>query len=82
MYFVTSKKPGYVLFCMTPSGRAAIGLAEQQRLHLLERKSDGEWQILKEWPLDTLSHTDLLLALRNHDEPENPRHILNLVPQS
>ena len=80
MYFVTSKKPGYVLFCMTPSGRAAIGLAEQQRLHLLERKSDGEWQILKEWPLDTLSHTDLLLALRNHDEPENPRHILNLVP--
>jgi len=82
MYFVTSKKPGYLLFCMTPSGRAAIGLAEQQRLHLLERKSDGEWQILKEWPLDTLSHTDLLLALRNHDEPENPRHILNLVPQS
>ena len=81
MYFVTSKKPGYVLFCMTPSGRAAIGLTEQQRLHLLERKSDGEWQILQEWQSGMLSHTDLLLALRDHDEPENPKQILNLVPR-
>jgi len=80
MYFVTSKRLGYVLFCMTPSGRAAIGLTEDQHVHLFERKPDGEWQILQEWESAKLSHTDLLLALRDHDEPEDPKQILRLIP--
>ena len=38
MYFVTTKRPGYALFCMTPSERAAIAVTDdQRRVHLLER---------------------------------------------
>ena len=39
MYFVTSKRAGYVLFCMTPSGRAAIGLSEDQKVRLFAREA-------------------------------------------
>ncbi len=81
MYFVTSKKPGYTLFCLTPSGRAAVGLTDQQRVHLFERAPDGTWVILKEWDPAALSHTDLLLALGEHEEPQDPRGLLALVPQ-
>lgn len=81
MYFVTSKRAGYVLFCMTPSGRAAIGLTEDRRVHLFSRTADGEWQTLQEWETGTLSHTDLMLALGEHDEPDDPRRLLELVPR-
>ena len=81
MYFVTSKRAGYVLFCMTPSGRAAIGLSEDRRVHLFARTTDGEWQTLQEWETGTLSHTDLMLALGEHDEPDDPRGLLELVPR-
>lgn len=80
MHFVTSKRAGFVLFCMTPSGRAAIGLAEDRRVHLFERRPDGTWQTLREWDGDTLSHTDLMLALGEHDEPAAPAGLLELVP--
>ncbi len=79
MYFVTSKRAGYVLFCMTPSGRAAIGLTEDQRVHLFERARDGTWATLREWPAGTRSHTDLMLVLGEHDEPDDPRGLLALV---
>ncbi|MEB2284150.1 MAG: hypothetical protein OZ922_05675 [Myxococcales bacterium] len=82
MHFVTSKRAGYVLFCMTPSGRAAIGLTEDRLVHLFERTDDGSWRILREWPSETLSHTDLLLELGEHEEPEDPRRLLQFVPAS
>jgi hypothetical protein len=82
MYFVTSKRAGYVLFCMTPSGRAAIGLSEDRRVHMFVRTGDGEWKTLREWEAGTLSHTDLLLALGDHAEPEDPRRLLELVPSA
>ena len=82
MYFVTSKRAGFVLFCMTPSGRAAIGLAEDRRVHLFARESDGAWRTLKEWDSDSLSHTDLMLALGDHDEPDAPERLLDLVPRA
>ena len=80
MYFVTSKRAGYVLFCMTPSGRAAIGLTEDRQVHLFERGTDGSWRTMREWPVGTLSHTDLMLALGEYDEPADPRQLLALVP--
>jgi hypothetical protein len=80
MHFVTSKRAGYVLFCMTPSGRAAIGLTEDRHVHLLERSRDGEWRTLKTWEAGGLSHTDLMLALGELDEPDDPRALLDLVP--
>jgi len=80
MYFVTSKRPGYVLFCMTPSGRAAIGLTENRDVHMFRREEDGGWHTLREWPGGTLSHTDLMMALGDHDEPEDPARLLDLVP--
>ncbi len=80
MHFVTSKRAGYVLFCMTPSGRAAIGLTEDGQVHLFERTEVGSWRTLREWKPGTLSHTDVLLALGEHEEPEDPRRLLDLVP--
>jgi len=79
MYFVTSKRAGYVLFCMTPSGRAAIGLTEDRQVHVLERSPDGDWRMLKTWEAGGVSHTDLMLALGDHEEPEDPKTLLDLV---
>lgn len=82
MYFVTSKRAGFVLFCMTPSGRGAVGLSESRQVHLFERSRDGDWRTLREWDAGTLSHTDLMLALGEHDEPDDPQRLLDLVPQT
>ena len=79
MYFVTSKRAGYVLFCMTPSGRAAIGLSEAQKVHLFERVAGGEWRMLREWDAAERSHTDIMLLLGEHEEPADPKALLDLV---
>lgn len=81
MYFVTSKRAGYVLFCMTPSGRAAIGLTESRQVHVFQRLPDGAWLTSREWEAGTMSHTDLMLALGDHDEPDDPTRILDLIPK-
>jgi hypothetical protein len=80
MHFVTSKRAGYLLFCMTPSGRAAIGLTETRDVHLLRRAPDGGWNELRSWSGGTVSHTDLMLTLGEHDEPDDPARLLDLVP--
>ena len=80
MYFVTSKRAGYVLFCMTPSGRAAIGLTENRDVQLFRRASDGGWTELRSWPAGAVSHTDVMLTLGEHDEPDDPARLLDLVP--
>ena len=64
---------------MTPSGRAAIGLAEDQRVHLLKRDSDGAWLTMREWPSGSMSHTDLMLTLGEQDEPADAQDLLQLV---
>ena len=69
MYFVTVKRPGYVLFCLTPSERMAVGLTDdQRRVQVLERRG-GEWAVHREWPVDQLSHTELMQRLAGVDEP-------------
>ena len=69
MYFVTVKRPGFVLFCLTPSERAAVGLTDdQQRVQVLERRG-SEWVMHREWPIDELSHTELMQRLATVDEP-------------
>jgi len=82
MYFVTSKKAGYVLFCMTPSGRGAIGLSEGRKVHLFERVPGGEWRILQEWNATDCSHTDIMIALGECAEPADPQDLLALIRQS
>jgi hypothetical protein len=80
MYFVTSKRPGYVLFSTTPSERVAVGLKEDQKqVHLLFREA-ADWTVVREWSVDEYSHTDLMLALGKADEPADPRDVLALVP--
>ena len=79
MYFVTSKKAGYILFCMTPSGRAAIGLTEGQKVQLFERAPGGAWNVLCEWDGAERSHTDIMIALGEHDEPADPKRLLELI---
>ena len=67
MYFVTVKRPGYVLFCLTPSERGAVGLTDdQQRAQILERRG-ADWVVLREWPVSERSHTELLQRFATGD---------------
>ena len=79
MYFVTSKRKCYALFCMTPSERAAIGLTEdQQRVQVLQRAA-GEWQVHREWPIDEHSHTELMIRLGSVEEPATVEELVRLA---
>jgi hypothetical protein len=81
MYFVTTTRPGYVLFCMTPSEHAAIGLREDQIVHLLVRASPAEqWRVLHEWNAKDYSHTDFMVALRDVSEPADAGQLLSFLP--
>ena len=79
MYFVTSKKAGYVLFCTTPRGRGAIGLTEDHKVRLFEHQPGGQWRLLREWDAGVRSHTDIIIELGEHEEPDDPKRLLDLV---
>ena len=80
MYFVTTKRAGYVLFCTTPSERAAVGLTEGQMVHLLMREASADWTVVREWKAADYSHTDFLASLRQHEEPADPKKLLEFLP--
>jgi hypothetical protein len=80
MYFVTTKHADYVLFCMTPSERAAIGVTEKHTVHLLQRGGDDVWQVVREWPVAEYSHTDLMAALGGVSEPADPLELVRFLP--
>jgi len=79
VYFVTSKRAGYALFCMTPSERAAFAVTEdQKRVHLLQR-ADQEWHVYREWPVEEHSHTEMMTRLAQRDEPGTIDELLKLA---
>jgi hypothetical protein len=79
MYFVTTKRPGYALFCMTPSERAAIGVTDdQQRVHVLERR-EGAWTVAHDWPVEARSHTEMMARLAQVDEPADLAELVRLA---
>lgn len=79
MYFVTSKRAGYALFCLTPSERAAIALTEdQKRVQLLEH-AGAEWRVRQEWPVEQRSHTEIMVRLGRVDEPATVAELERLV---
>ncbi len=79
MYFVTSKRPGYALFSMTPSERAAIGVTEdQKRVHLLER-AGVDWRVVHDWAVEEHSHTELMTRLGPLDEPPTVGELARLA---
>ena len=80
MYFVTSKRPGYVLFSTSPSERIAVGLKDDQKLVQLLVRDGADWTTVREWPVEEYSHTDLMLALGKAEEPSDPHDVLKLVP--
>jgi len=81
MYFVLTKRPGYVMFCTTPSERAAVGLTEQQTVHLLVRNAGtGEWDVLAQWNGSDYSHTDFMAAWQHQPEPADPAQLLAPLP--
>jgi hypothetical protein len=83
MYFVTSKRAGYVLFCTTANECAAIGLTDERLVQVLERDAANErWTVLAEWPADAYSHTDFMAALHHLDEPSRARQLLSSLPPS
>jgi hypothetical protein len=79
MYLVTTKRPGYALFCMTPSERAAIAVTDdQRRVHLLER-SGAEWKVAQDWPVEERSHTDIMTRLGDVAEPATTAELVRLI---
>jgi len=79
MYFVTTKRPGYALFCMTPSERAAIAVTDdQRRVHVLER-SGAEWKVAQDWPVEERSHTDIMTRLGGVEEPATVAELVQLI---
>jgi len=83
MYFITTNKPGYVLFCTTPSERGALGLTDKQVVHFLVRTdAAAEWTVAHQWNAADYSHTDFLALLHHRDEPHDPAELLKLLPES
>lgn len=79
MYFVTSKRAGYALFCLTPSERAAIGVTEdQKRVHVLERDG-GAWVVRHDWPVEEHPHTELMVRLGSREEPATFEELVRLA---
>ncbi|MCX8073507.1 MAG: hypothetical protein N3C12_13825 [Candidatus Binatia bacterium] len=82
MFFVTTKHPDYVLFAMTPSERAAIGVTEKQEVHLLSRAAARTpWQVFAKWDGRQFSHTDFMVAWHHREEPQDPRDLLAVLPE-
>lgn len=82
MYFVTmGGQSGYVLFSMTPRGRAAVGVTDTGNVRLLAPGGSArDWQVLREWPVKAYPHTELMLKLGGEDEPERAEDLLPLLP--
>ena len=79
MYFVTMKQPGYALFATTPSERAAVAVTDdQRRVHLLERTGNG-WGVVRDWPIEEHSHTELMVRLGGVDEPGSIDELIRLA---
>lgn len=79
MYFVTTKRPGYALFSMTPRERAAIAVTDdQRRVHLLERTGTS-WRVVHDWPVEERAHTDIMTRLAGVDEPATVAELVQLV---
>ncbi len=81
MYFVLTKREPYILFCLTPSERAGIGVTEQQRVQILTRPGqDADWTLLAEWSGAEFSHTDFMVAWHRAAEPDDPVRLLDVLP--
>ena len=79
MYFVTTKRPGYALFCMTPSERAAIGVTDdQKRVHVLARAGTS-WEVVHDWPVEARSHTEMMTRLAAVEEPDSLDELVRLA---
>jgi hypothetical protein len=82
MYFVTTKREGYVLFCLTPSEHAAIGVTEKRAVEFLVRDSaDQDFVVLRSWNADEYSHTEFMAALHHREEPGDPKQLLSVLPE-
>ena len=81
MYFVTTNRTGYVMFSMTPSERAAVGLTENRTVHLLTRATrTAEWVVLRAWKASDFAHTDFMATLHGVPEPADPAQLATLLP--
>lgn len=81
MYFVTVGRKPYILFCKTPSERAAIALTEKRDVHLLRQGgSPDDWTVFAEWSAEEFSHTDFMSAMYHRDEPADPKDLLEVLP--
>jgi hypothetical protein len=79
VYFVTMKREGYCLFAVSPSERFGVGLLDdQQRVHVLER--DGaDYAVRQEWPVNEVSHTDIMIRLAAVPEPPSLSEFLRVA---
>jgi hypothetical protein len=73
------KRAGYSLFSVSPSERFGVGLLDdQKRVHVLER--DGaDYVVRQEWPVEQVSHTDIMIRLGAAPEPGSVADFVRLA---
>jgi hypothetical protein len=73
------KRAGYCLFSVSPSERFGVGLLDdQKRVHVLER--DGsEYVVRQDWPVEEVSHTDIMVRLGKAAEPASVDELVRLA---
>jgi hypothetical protein len=79
MYFVTSKRAGYALFCLTPSERMAIGVTDDQRRVQVLARDGAAWRVANDWAVEEHPHTDLMTRLGRVDEPASVDELVRIA---
>lgn len=80
MYFVTTKREGYTLFCLTPNERFALGLTADETVHAFVRDPADGWKLVRDWRAADHPLTSFLAALRHTEEPDDTAAWLALLP--
>jgi hypothetical protein len=76
------KRAGYCLFSVSPSERFGVGLLDdQKRVHVLERDK-AEYVVRQEWPVEQVSHTDIMIRLGAAPEPASVADFVRLAQGS
>jgi len=80
MFFIPVSWPNFEMACIAPNGRTAIAISESKRVQVLGRAGARDrWRVVREWAPERLSHTDIVLFLGSHPEPDSAEAVVELL---